>query len=169
MSGTPRRNIMVQQIEPLAVNINEACRLLGIGRTSLYALVKEGRLELRRIGSSVITLRSIRRLVDEADQGPDDDRRKQAAHARAVRTAKLAAQRAEAEKTPPPEAAPEVAPETVPAQPKRTGRDRKARGQPKARTEAATRKRRETAAKQREIRAAAERAADEAEPPPEVA
>jgi predicted DNA-binding transcriptional regulator AlpA len=32
-------------MEPLAVSINEAAKALGLGRTSIYGMMSEGRLE----------------------------------------------------------------------------------------------------------------------------
>lgn len=52
--------------EPLAYTIHDACRVSSIGRTKLYALVKEGRLEVRKIGRRTVVLAaSLHRLVDE--------------------------------------------------------------------------------------------------------
>ena len=34
----------------LAVSINEACRITGIGRSTMYGLIAEGRLPLAKIG-----------------------------------------------------------------------------------------------------------------------
>ncbi len=48
----------------LAFTIAEACHAVGIGRTKLYALIGEGRLETRKIGSrTVIPAESLRALV----------------------------------------------------------------------------------------------------------
>lgn len=48
----------------LAFTITEACHAVGIGRTKLYALIGEGRLETRKIGSrTVIPAESLRALV----------------------------------------------------------------------------------------------------------
>jgi excisionase family DNA binding protein len=53
----------------MAYSINDACRLLSIGRTSLYELVKAGELTLIRIaGRSLVPRSEIERLtsVDRA-------------------------------------------------------------------------------------------------------
>jgi len=48
----------------LAFTITEACHAVGIGRTKLYALIGEGRLETRKIGSrTVIPAESLRALL----------------------------------------------------------------------------------------------------------
>ena len=52
-------------VEPLAYSINEACRVSSLGRTRLYQLIAEGRLEARKIGKrTIIPANSLRRLID---------------------------------------------------------------------------------------------------------
>jgi len=51
--------------EPLAYSVADACRVSSIGRTRLYALIKEGQLEVRKIGKrTLIPAASLRRLID---------------------------------------------------------------------------------------------------------
>jgi excisionase family DNA binding protein len=51
--------------EKLAFTIAEAVTSTGIGRTKLYALIKEGQLETRKLGSkTLIPAPSLRSLVD---------------------------------------------------------------------------------------------------------
>lgn len=42
--------------ERLAVSVNTACELLGISRTTLYQLVKDGDLHIRKIGRRSVLL-----------------------------------------------------------------------------------------------------------------
>jgi excisionase family DNA binding protein len=52
-------------VEPLAVSIIDAARALGLGRTSIYAMISDGRLEKLKLGRrTLIKTSSIRRLVD---------------------------------------------------------------------------------------------------------
>ena len=52
---------------PLTYPINAAAHELSISRASLYRLVKQQKLELRKVGAkSVITTSSIMRLIGEA-------------------------------------------------------------------------------------------------------
>lgn len=52
-------------METLATSINEAAKVLGIGRTSVYRLIGEGRLETIKLGRrTLIKAESIRRIVD---------------------------------------------------------------------------------------------------------
>jgi len=43
--------------EPFALSITEACKLLSIGRTSLYQLIKSEKITARKIGRRTIFLR----------------------------------------------------------------------------------------------------------------
>ena len=54
-----------ERLEPLAYSISEACRVSSIGRTSLYRLISEGRLETRKIGKrTLIPAASLNALID---------------------------------------------------------------------------------------------------------
>lgn len=58
----------IPPIEPLAYSVREACRASSLGRTRLYQLINEGRLEARKIGKrTLIPAASLRALV--AGQG----------------------------------------------------------------------------------------------------
>jgi excisionase family DNA binding protein len=51
--------------EPLAYSVSEACRVSTLGKTRLYQLISEGRLEARKIGKrTLIPAASLRRLID---------------------------------------------------------------------------------------------------------
>jgi len=51
-------------VEALTVSIVDAAKALGLGRTTIYMLIKSGRLEARKIGGrNLVTVESIRRLV----------------------------------------------------------------------------------------------------------
>lgn len=53
------------KIEPLAYSIADACRATSIGRTRLYNLIAEGRLEVRKIGRrTLIPAASLRALIE---------------------------------------------------------------------------------------------------------
>lgn len=55
-------------MENLACSINEAAKALSLGRTSIYALISEGRLETFKLGRrTLVKVESIRRLVGEKD------------------------------------------------------------------------------------------------------
>ncbi|GGD61014.1 helix-turn-helix domain-containing protein [Erythrobacter arachoides] len=52
-------------LEPLAYSINEACRVSSLGRTQLYSLIKQRRLEVRKIGRrTLIPASSLRNLIE---------------------------------------------------------------------------------------------------------
>ena len=52
-------------MEPIATSVNDAARALSLGRTSIYALIKEGRLEAVKLGRrTLIKTASIRALIE---------------------------------------------------------------------------------------------------------
>jgi excisionase family DNA binding protein len=54
-------------MEVISTPINEAARSIGIGRTTIYKLIAEGRLKTVKIGRrTLIKTDSIRALVDQA-------------------------------------------------------------------------------------------------------
>ncbi len=53
-------------METLTTSVNDAAKALGIGRTSIYALIRDGRLETVKLGRrTLVKVSSIRRLIDE--------------------------------------------------------------------------------------------------------
>ena len=55
-------------MEKLAYSINDTARTLSLGRTSIYAMIAEGRLEAFKLGRrTLIKAESIKRLVDGQD------------------------------------------------------------------------------------------------------
>ena len=59
------------EIEPIAMRVPEACRYLGIGRSTLYVLIGEGEIEFIKLGSSTLVLtESLKDLVERRRNGP---------------------------------------------------------------------------------------------------
>ena len=55
----------------LAFSIRDACAAVGIGRTKLYALINEGKLDARAIGGrTVIPAQSLQRFVANLPPAP---------------------------------------------------------------------------------------------------
>lgn len=53
-----------QPVEPICVRINDAARMIGIGRTKLYELISSGELETIKIGKATrVTAASLHELV----------------------------------------------------------------------------------------------------------
>lgn len=53
-----------QPVEPICVRINDAARMIGVGRTKLYELIATGEVETVKIGKATrITTASLRELV----------------------------------------------------------------------------------------------------------
>ena len=51
-------------METLAISINEAAKVLSLGRTSIYAMIADGRIEAFKLGRrTLIRADSVRRLV----------------------------------------------------------------------------------------------------------
>jgi excisionase family DNA binding protein len=54
-------------LEPIATSVNDAAKALSLGRTSIYALIKKGKLETVKLGRrTLIKVESIRRLIADA-------------------------------------------------------------------------------------------------------
>jgi hypothetical protein len=61
---TTSRTELEGQLTPFAYRVNDACRLIGIGRTKLYELARCGRIRLLKIdGCSRVEAASIAGLV----------------------------------------------------------------------------------------------------------
>ncbi len=51
--------------EPLAYSVADACRVTAIGRTTLYALINEGKLQACKVGKrTLIPASSLRALIE---------------------------------------------------------------------------------------------------------
>ena len=52
-------------VEPICVRVNDAARMIGVGRTKLYQLISRGELETVKIGKATrVTTASLHRLVE---------------------------------------------------------------------------------------------------------
>jgi excisionase family DNA binding protein len=55
-------------MEELLVSIKNTGKALSLGRTSIYALIKEGKLDTKKLGRRrLITAESIKRFVEESE------------------------------------------------------------------------------------------------------
>ena len=60
---------------PVAISFKEFCRLTSLGRTTAWALARDKKIEIRRVGSRTVVLtRSIDGLLDLNSRGPRDER-----------------------------------------------------------------------------------------------
>lgn len=56
---------MNANLEPLAYSVADAVRVSSIGRTRIFALIKDGSLQTRKIGGrTLIVARSLRELIE---------------------------------------------------------------------------------------------------------
>ena len=61
-----------QAIEPIAMRVPEACRYLGIGRSTLYVLISRDEIEIIKLGSATLVLTaSLRSLVERLRRPAD--------------------------------------------------------------------------------------------------
>ena len=62
-----------QTIEPMVMRVPEACRYLGIGRSTLYVLIGKREIEIIKLGSSTLVLTaSLRSLVERRRKNSDE-------------------------------------------------------------------------------------------------
>jgi hypothetical protein len=55
-----------EKVPPIAVTVREACRLVGLGTTTLYKLIAAGRLQVRRapnVDRTLIDYGSLKQLL----------------------------------------------------------------------------------------------------------
>jgi excisionase family DNA binding protein len=65
--------------DPLLCSVGEACRMLGLGRTKVYELIKQGKLDTVRVGRRRLIvvesihnyLNELRRLQSHSEIDPD--------------------------------------------------------------------------------------------------
>jgi excisionase family DNA binding protein len=56
--------------DPLSVSVREACRLIGVGNTTLWALIKDGRVRTTRIGRRrLVIYASLQELMTSSADG----------------------------------------------------------------------------------------------------
>lgn len=54
-----------QSVEPICVRVNDAARMIGVGRTKLYELISCGELETVKIGKATrVMTASLHRFVE---------------------------------------------------------------------------------------------------------
>jgi excisionase family DNA binding protein len=53
-------------MEPVALSINDAAKSLSLGRTSIYALIRDGKIEVVKLGRrTLVKAASLRRLMGD--------------------------------------------------------------------------------------------------------
>lgn len=59
-----RQKQQLPVIEPIAMRVPDACRFVGISRSTLYLLIAKGEVEIIKLGNSTLVLTaSLRQLV----------------------------------------------------------------------------------------------------------
>lgn len=52
-------------VEPICVKVNDAARMIGVGRTKLYELIAAGEVDVVKLGKSTrVTTASLKSLVE---------------------------------------------------------------------------------------------------------
>lgn len=69
-TGAPSR--FVQAIEPITMRVPEACRYVGISRSTLYVLIAEGEIEIVKLGCSTLVLTESLKALIAKRRGPCD-------------------------------------------------------------------------------------------------
>lgn len=55
---------MTALLDPICVRVNDAARMIGVGRTKLYAMIARGDLQAVKLGKSTrITTASLQELI----------------------------------------------------------------------------------------------------------
>ena len=60
-----------QVIEPIVMRVPDACRYLGIGRSTLYVLIGKGEIEVIKMGAATLVLTASLRSLVERLRSPD--------------------------------------------------------------------------------------------------
>ena len=54
------------KVEPICLRVPDACRFIGVSRSTLYVLIADRQIEVVKLGSStLVLLDSLRRLIEE--------------------------------------------------------------------------------------------------------
>ncbi len=63
---------MIETVEPLLVHIDDAARILGLGRSAFYVLVAQGRIEKVKVGRrSLVPLASLKAFTNSLSKAAD--------------------------------------------------------------------------------------------------
>ena len=58
----------MDNIEPMLMSVNAACKTLGLGRTSLYALINKGDLDTVKLGRrTLVKVSSLKAVAGELE------------------------------------------------------------------------------------------------------
>jgi hypothetical protein len=73
------RSEITGRANPLAVTVQQACQLSGLGATSIWAFLKAGRLDAVRVPGvrrTLVSYASLERLLAPSDVSPPQPRRR---------------------------------------------------------------------------------------------
>ena len=73
---------------PLAVTVTVACQISGVGRTTLYQLVKDGKIRLAKVGSrTLVNYDDLERVVASQFASPAEPEQLQKARRKKIEAA----------------------------------------------------------------------------------
>ena len=56
-------------MKPLAISVSDACKICGVGRTTLYQMLKNGSLESKLVGRKrLVIVKSIERYFEDSEK-----------------------------------------------------------------------------------------------------
>lgn len=54
----------LSRVEPISMRVNDACRFIGIGRSTLYLLIGRGEIEIIKLGATTLVVtESLREFI----------------------------------------------------------------------------------------------------------
>ena len=59
-------------IEPITMRVPDACRYIGVSRSTLYVLIAEGEIEIVKLGCSTLVLTESLKALIAKRRGPSD-------------------------------------------------------------------------------------------------
>jgi excisionase family DNA binding protein len=60
----------VRAIEPITMRVPDACRYIGVSRSTLYVLIAEGEIEIVKVGCSTLVLTESLKTLIAKRRGP---------------------------------------------------------------------------------------------------
>ena len=62
---SPAAQAQTRSLQPLAVRVKDACRIIGIGRSKLYELISAGEIKIIKVGAiTLIPVANLERFLD---------------------------------------------------------------------------------------------------------
>jgi excisionase family DNA binding protein len=69
-ADTRAPNLHALAIEPISMRVPDACRYIGVSRSTLYVLIAEGEIEIVKLGCSTLVLTESLKAIIAKRRGP---------------------------------------------------------------------------------------------------